>query len=313
MHVESRTKYSVEEAKKLMIEGTVEVVGTVKIDNSDKVENYYILAEKSYETDHFNEAENYCNKILEINPEYYKAWILKGYIIASNNPSLDDLATADEYFYNAWKYAPEDIKTVVEYESDAWLFEHELSILESSIKEFENKRDLDTLDFIEGVLRSINDSKDDRRRAQVVKKIFQLCDSFDRINKHFNDWRYLNPARTLSEDEFDTLAYRVIKLIKKFIYRNKEEVQVKMYDYILKLRQFRYNEYSRKMWEHFAKGEKREIDEIQNKLQKIKLRMHWEKNPNKLQRYNEIMPQISELEIKINTLQKEKNGLGLFA
>lgn len=36
------TKYTVEEAKKMMIEGTVDVQGTVKIDASDKVKNLYI-------------------------------------------------------------------------------------------------------------------------------------------------------------------------------------------------------------------------------------------------------------------------------
>lgn len=30
-------KYSVEEAKKMMIDGTVEVTGTVKVDNTDKI------------------------------------------------------------------------------------------------------------------------------------------------------------------------------------------------------------------------------------------------------------------------------------
>ena len=34
------TKYSIEEAKKMMVEGSVEVAGTVKIDDSSKIENY---------------------------------------------------------------------------------------------------------------------------------------------------------------------------------------------------------------------------------------------------------------------------------
>ena len=39
------TKYSVEEAKKLMVEGTVDVSGsTVKVDNSAKLDNLYKLA-----------------------------------------------------------------------------------------------------------------------------------------------------------------------------------------------------------------------------------------------------------------------------
>jgi hypothetical protein len=73
------TKYSVEEAKKMMIEGTVDVSGsTVKIDNTDAIENYFKMAENAYESSNYKETENYCNKIIEIDPDNYKAWLLKG-------------------------------------------------------------------------------------------------------------------------------------------------------------------------------------------------------------------------------------------
>lgn len=73
------TKYSVEEAKKMMIEGKVDVSGsTVKVDNSASIANYFKLAESAYGSDNQKEAENYCNKIIEIEPENYKAWLLKG-------------------------------------------------------------------------------------------------------------------------------------------------------------------------------------------------------------------------------------------
>lgn len=72
------TKYSVEEAKKMMVEGTVEVKGTVKVDDSSKIDNYYKMAESAYNAGNKQEAENYCNKIIEIDPENYKAWFLKG-------------------------------------------------------------------------------------------------------------------------------------------------------------------------------------------------------------------------------------------
>lgn len=71
-------KYSVEEAKKLMIEGTVEVAGTVKVDDTAKIANYQTMAENAYDADNKQEAESYCNKIIEIDPTNYKAWLLKG-------------------------------------------------------------------------------------------------------------------------------------------------------------------------------------------------------------------------------------------
>lgn len=42
-------KYSIEEAKKMMIEGTVEVTGTVKVDNTDKLETYKEIASNAYD------------------------------------------------------------------------------------------------------------------------------------------------------------------------------------------------------------------------------------------------------------------------
>lgn len=73
------TKYSVEEAKKMMIEGTVDVSGsTVKVDNSASIENYFKMAESAYDSSNQKEAESYCNKIIEIDPDNYKAWLLKG-------------------------------------------------------------------------------------------------------------------------------------------------------------------------------------------------------------------------------------------
>lgn len=72
-------KYSVEEAKKMMIDGTVNVSGsTVKVDNSNSIVNYYKMAENAYESNNHKEAEDYCNKIIEIDSDNSKAWLLKG-------------------------------------------------------------------------------------------------------------------------------------------------------------------------------------------------------------------------------------------
>ena len=71
-------KYSVEEARKMMVEGTVDVRGTVQVDNSGSIENYLNIANAAYEAGNKLEAETYCNKILEIDNTAYKAWLLKG-------------------------------------------------------------------------------------------------------------------------------------------------------------------------------------------------------------------------------------------
>lgn len=57
------TKYSVEEAKKMMIEGTVEVEGTVKLDNSSFVEKYLANARRACEKEDWEEVEKYYNMV----------------------------------------------------------------------------------------------------------------------------------------------------------------------------------------------------------------------------------------------------------
>lgn len=72
-------KYSVEEAKKMMVEGTVDVTGsTVKVDNSDSINNYLTVAQNALSSSNHQEAEIYANKVIEIAPTNYLAWIIKG-------------------------------------------------------------------------------------------------------------------------------------------------------------------------------------------------------------------------------------------
>lgn len=72
------TKYSVEEAKKMMVEGTVEVTGTVKVDNLGTIDQYLMLAQNANAGHNYASCEDYANKILEIDSNHAEAWYLKG-------------------------------------------------------------------------------------------------------------------------------------------------------------------------------------------------------------------------------------------
>ena len=56
-------KYSVEDAKKMMIEGTVNVEGTVKVDNSAFVIKYIENARRAYMKEDWEEVEKYYNMV----------------------------------------------------------------------------------------------------------------------------------------------------------------------------------------------------------------------------------------------------------
>ena len=66
-------KYSVEEAKKMMIEGTVDVQGTVKVDNSAFVQKYLANARRAYEKDDWEEVEKYYNMVEQNVPNNMEA------------------------------------------------------------------------------------------------------------------------------------------------------------------------------------------------------------------------------------------------
>ena len=78
------TKYSVEEAKKMMIDGTVEVQGTVKIDNSNKIDNLYKLARRAKEDNDSINAQKYYEEIAVEEPESWEAQFYKVYYSCLN-------------------------------------------------------------------------------------------------------------------------------------------------------------------------------------------------------------------------------------
>ena len=57
-------KYSVEEAKKMMVEGTVDVTGsTVKVDSSDELSNLYQIARRAKDDNNGENAAKYYDMI----------------------------------------------------------------------------------------------------------------------------------------------------------------------------------------------------------------------------------------------------------
>lgn len=66
-------KYSVEEAKKMMIEGTVDVQGTVKVDNSAFVQKYLANARRAKEKEDWLETEKYYNMVEQNDPTNIEA------------------------------------------------------------------------------------------------------------------------------------------------------------------------------------------------------------------------------------------------
>lgn len=73
------TKYSVEAARKLMIEGSVEVHGTVKIDDSLELKNLYEIAHRAKEIGNKEKALKYYDMILVKDPSSWEANFYSNY------------------------------------------------------------------------------------------------------------------------------------------------------------------------------------------------------------------------------------------
>ena len=134
------TKYSVEEAKKMMLEidGPVEIVGTVKIDNSENITNYLKMARDFYKSYNNSQCEIYCNKILEIDPHNYEAWFYKGVAVGWQS-SLSNIRIVETIncFENALKYSIDENKENLKKEIAIANYELQKSIMQLSCNHYQ--------------------------------------------------------------------------------------------------------------------------------------------------------------------------------
>lgn len=72
-------KYSVEEARKMMIEGTVDIQGTVTVDNSAFVKKYLENARRAKEKEDWQETEKYYNMVEQNDPDNIEAIFYSAY------------------------------------------------------------------------------------------------------------------------------------------------------------------------------------------------------------------------------------------
>ena len=102
-------KYSVEEAKKMMVEGKVEVSGTVQVDKSNELEPLCKRGNDSLKSGNFSNAADCFESALRIDPDYIAA--IHGLLCAKNGgASLSKIAgrisakVVDDVFTESWKY-----------------------------------------------------------------------------------------------------------------------------------------------------------------------------------------------------------------
>lgn len=93
-----KTKYSVEEAKKMMIEGTVDVQGTVKVDNTDTVAKYLQNARRAKAKEDWAETEKYYNLVEQNAPDNIEAIFYSAFGKAKNTLIESDIYKREAAF-----------------------------------------------------------------------------------------------------------------------------------------------------------------------------------------------------------------------
>lgn len=202
------TKYTVEAARKMMVEGTVEVQGAVQVTNAAQLDNLISLAKKSYDSKNYAQAEEFCNQIIAMDGRNYFAWKLKGeainYQITGENDRIEEV-------YNC-------IMTSYEVLDDAGKEEHREEILKALRVCLEGE-----IDFTLGLLRSQRPSNS---MFNKVKKSFIKCSS-----------NVISAYKILGYSEEEATKYRTY--IQNYFIKKSNSICAKTWDEVVSYNYYR--------------------------------------------------------------------------
>lgn len=315
-------KYSIEEAKKMMVEGTVDVQGTVKIDNTAQIQNYLDLSENAYESGNGQSAFDYANKALEIAPQNSKAWIAKMKAIEYLG-TLGELKLMEVYEAgkNAVTYAPEEEKEDTELEVYAYELTRALDLLKLAMNKMADDADIrrtyktflaislltagkNTMDADSGVV-NLYDNIANEARSLV------LLVPDDILARHLPLVHVVEECAKQYQYETDALSKRysiygaaLTESAKKARDDYKKEIEEKAKS-AKDLAEKHEAEKRAKYWAEHA-DEKKALDDeksnLQNEIESIK---------SQLESLQEVI-QLKDIQKKIAVKKSEKDSLGLF-
>ena len=188
------TKYTLEEAKKLL----VEVSGDVNIKNMGNVENYVKIARNALKSNNNEEAENYCNKIIEIDAENYEAWIMKGEVAGWQSTIANDrILESINCFENGIKFAPEDKKEEIKEETTEKLKKLLLAFANLACEHYNNYPSADNATSI----------------MDVISKILNAIEDFSKIVKN----NFSETLNTIGLNIGTTVAKTYLNIYKEYV------------------------------------------------------------------------------------------------
>ena len=132
-------KYTLDEVRKMMVEGTVEVTGTVKVDNTASVANYLDMARSSMAAKNNSEAEEYCKEILKMDTSVWEAWFIRGTAVGWQSTLRENrLSEMANYYKRALKECPAKEYDKLKYDCEKNIRLVSVAIIELRLDTFRN-------------------------------------------------------------------------------------------------------------------------------------------------------------------------------
>ncbi|MDR3048408.1 MAG: hypothetical protein LBV16_00980 [Elusimicrobiota bacterium] len=216
------TKYSTEDAKKMMGEVAVRIESSVKVVNTDKIWNFVKMAKSAYEAQNYQEAETYANKVIEIDFKNSYAHYLKGSsILYGMEVTKTRCPEVINYFSNAIDYSPKDNPTQHNdaiYKDITFMSGGLIQIAINEITQEETGRDIDNLNNIGSAwglvgagMNALNKSTNTNALAQMIE-ILTKSEATLKLLKKMNipiDKYERDSANLLSQESKKFLAKRL--------------------------------------------------------------------------------------------------------
>ena len=319
-------KYSVEEARKMMVEGTVEVAGTVKVDDTAKIETYLDLSKNAYDSGNGQSAFDYANKALEIAPKNSRAWIAKmkaiEYIGTLGELKLMEVIEAGK---NAVAFAEETSKKEITFEVYSYEAKRSLELLKLAMNKMADTEDIKKT-FKQFCLISILSAS--KNTSEVDSKVVKI---YDNIANEALAMIQLMPDEVLAD--YPEIAKIVGECAKQYQYETDALIErFKIYGAELKESAKTVRKNNKTAIEEKAKAAEIIALERKAKEQADRNSKYWEEHHaeklafetekaalaekiDKLTKELEVLPEnstVKQLENQIATLKKEKDSLGLF-
>lgn len=197
---------------------------TLNKNQSPDPENFLNLAQSALESNNSQEAIKYANKVLEIDPKNYEAWLVKaeatGWQSSLNNLRVSEMAAG---FEKAIKYAPENKKESIKKNAASKINDICSAFYQKARNHFDEFKSVDDSwgDYLlrcELLIKSLEMGHNfDPSNLQLIKNIVYVCrDNLEgAIGEHRDGARTIQYEQEVSEKYEEELREKRKKYIKK--------------------------------------------------------------------------------------------------